>query len=117
MSLTSFERKYESYLTFLEKKVNGCTERWYGKKKEHKALLSEGKPLPPWQPVKIRCHDFRVTFCTMCYNADVPVKTLQSWMGHSDATMIMKIYAKLTSERESRDSVNLNNYLNNRFSA
>ena len=73
----SFTRKYESYLAFLEKKLNGGPVRWYGKTKEHKALLAEGKPLPPWQDIRIRCHDFRVTFCTMCYEAGVPVKTLQ----------------------------------------
>lgn len=83
MSLMSSARKYESYLAFLERKLNGCPARWYGKTKEHKTLLAEGKPLPPWRKVKIRCHDFRVTFCTMCYEAGVPVKTLQVWMGHS----------------------------------
>ena len=37
----------------------------------------------------IRCHDFRVTFCTTCYEAGIKIKTLQAWMGHADATMIM----------------------------
>lgn len=117
MSLMSFTRKYESYLAFLERKLNGCPARWYGKTKEHKALLAEGKPLPPWREVKIRCHDFRVTFCTMCYEAGVPVKTLQVWMGHSDATMIMKVYAKLTAEKEQLDATKLNDFTRARFLA
>lgn len=71
MSLSSFTRKYESYIAFLEYRVNGCHKRWYGKTKVHKQLLKEGKPLPPWKDVKIRCHDFRVTFCTICYEAGV----------------------------------------------
>ena len=33
----------------------------------YKALLAEGKPLPPFREIDIRCHDFRVTFCTTCY--------------------------------------------------
>ena len=117
MSLMAFTRKYESYITFLETKLNGCHARWYGKTKEHKALLAEGKPLPSWQSIKIRCHDFRVTFCTMCYEAGVPVKTLQVWMGHTDATMIMKVYAKLTAEKEQIDATKLNEFTKSRFLA
>ena len=115
LSMTGFDRKYESYIGFLERKVNGCYKRWYGKTKEHKQLLKEGKELPPWHDVNIRCHDFRVTFCTMCYEADIPIKTLQAWMGHADVTMILKVYAKLTAERENLDITRLNNLTNERF--
>ena len=106
---------YESYILFLETKLNGCNRRWYGKTKEHKALIKEGKPLPPWYTVNIKCHDFRVTYCTMCYDAGIPIKTLQKWMGHSDATMIMRIYAKLTNEREPLDITAINNFTKERF--
>lgn len=115
MSLSSFTRKYESYIAFLEYRVNGCHKRWYGKTKVHKQLLKEGKPLPPWKDVKIHCHDFRVTFCTICYEAGVKLKTLQTWMGHADATMIMEIYAKLTEEREQQDTSNLDSFTKSRF--
>ncbi len=115
MSMISFTRKYESYILFLETKINGCNRRWYGKTKEHKKLIEAGKELPPWRSVDIKCHDFRVTFCTMCYEAGVPVKTLQKWMGHADATMIMSIYAKLTDEKEQIDASTMNDYVSNRF--
>ena len=82
---------------------------------EHKTLIKEGKPLPPWHTVNIKCHDFRVTFCTMCYDAGIPMKTLQKWMGHSDATMIMHVYAKLTNEKEQADIAAINNYRKERF--
>ena len=51
----------------------------------------------------------------MCYDAGIPIKTLQKWMGHSDATMIMRIYAKLTNEREPLDITALNNFTKERF--
>ena len=117
MSLTSFIRKYDSYIGFLEYKVNGCHKRWYGKTKEHKQLLREGKKLPPWKDIKIRCHDFRVTFATMCYEADVPIKTLQRWMGHTDPTVLMKFYAKLTEEKEQYDIEKLNSIVQKRFAS
>lgn len=117
MSLTAFTRKYESYITFLETKLNGCHKRWYGKTREHKQLLDEGKKLAPWEDIKIRCHDFRVTYCTMCYDAGIPIKTLQAWMGHADAKMIMDIYAKLTAEKEQADAEKLNDFIKERFTA
>ena len=51
----------------------------------------------------------------MCYEAGIPVKTLQSWMGHSDASMIMSIYAKLTAETEQVDASTMNSYMKERF--
>ena len=51
----------------------------------------------------------------MCYEAGVPVKTLQTWMGHSDASMIMNIYAKLTAEKEQADASIINAYTKERF--
>ncbi len=115
MSLSSFTRKYESYITYLETILNGCHKRWYGKTKEHKQLLEDGQTLPTWKDIHIRCHDLRVTFCTMCYEAGIPIKTLQAWMGHADASMIMKIYAKLTAEKEQLDATKLNDFTNLRF--
>ena len=111
MSQAAFDSKFNSYLSFLETKLNGCHKRWYGKTKQHKALLAEGKSLPPWKTVDIRCHDFRVDFCTRCYYAGIPLKTLQTWMGHSDIQMITEIYSKLTKEQEENDAMKLAKFM------
>ncbi len=87
MSQSAIKRKWESYITALETEVNGCPKRWYGKKKEHIAILSRGEELPPWKAVSIRTHDLRHTFCTMLYDAGVDVKTAMKWMGHADESM------------------------------
>ena len=111
MSQSAFDRKYQSYITFLERRQNGCAKRWYGKTKEHKERLAAGEKLPPWQEITIRCHDFRVDFCTRCYYARIPIKTLQSWMGHATAQLIMDVYSKLTKEEEEKDSARLAEYM------
>lgn len=110
MSQSSFIRKYESYIAFLETKANGVCKRWYGKTKEQRHLLENGI-LPPWKEITIRCHDFRVEFCTRAYYANVPLKTLQSWMGHSDAQMILSIYTKLSKEQEKTDATKMMRFL------
>lgn len=112
MSESAFDRKYQSYITFLERKLNGCLKRWYGLLKEHKALITAGKELPLWLGIDIRCHDFRVTYCTMCYEAEIPVKTLQVWMGHADTQLILNVYTKLTKEKEQSDATKLNAFFN-----
>ena len=102
MSLSAFDRKWESYITYLETQMNGCHKRWWGKTREHKKILSEGGKLPPWKECTIRPHDLRHSFATMLYDADVDLKTAIRWMGHKDEKMIMRIYAHLTEEREKR---------------
>ena len=111
MSQSAFDRKYASYITYLETCLNGCHKRWYGKTKEHKALLAEGKELAPWRNVTIRCHDFRVDFCTRCREAGVDDKVLQSWMGHADVMMILRVYAKITPAKKEKDSASLDAYM------
>ena len=49
MTQIAFKRKYESYIRFLEKKVNGCPKRWYGKTKEHKATREGRKEASPME--------------------------------------------------------------------
>ena len=68
--------------------------------------------MPPWQEINIRCHDFRVTCCTMCYNAQIPLKTLQIRMGHTDTQLILKTYTKLEKEKEKSDAGRLNAFIN-----
>lgn len=112
MSESSFDRKFESYRGFLAAKLNGCQKRWYGHKKEHKNIVAAGGVLPPWQEVTFRCHDFSVDFCTRAYYARVPVKTLQSWMGHSSTQMIMEVYTKLAEDEEKEDALRFSEYMN-----
>lgn len=116
MNETAFERKFESWRTFLETKLNGCHKRWHGKTREHKALLAEGKHLPPWQDITIRCHDFRMNFCTQAYFSGIPIKALQVWMGHADAVLIIKVYTKLTQKQDISDTDQFRTYLAQSFS-
>ena len=81
------------------------------------SFIAAGKQLLPWRNVTLRCHDFRVDFCTRCYDARIPVKTLQSWMGHASTQMIMEIYSKLTKEEEEKDAARLAAYMEKGYEA
>jgi integrase len=100
MSEHAWSRAWESYLVKLSAMHNGCAKRWYGKTKEHKAIIAAGEHLPPWEDISIRPHDLRHSYCTMLYDAGVDLKTAQLWMGHADADVTMRIYTHLTAERQ-----------------
>lgn len=86
MTLSSFDRAWESYKYQIEERINGFPKRW-----------ARGRE---WQEFTIRTHDFRHSFCTMICDAGVDIKTAMQWMGHNDATMIRKIYDHVTKQRE-----------------
>lgn len=113
MSLSAFDKKWSSYKTFMETKINRCHKRWYGQTKAHKKILAEGGKLPPWREFTVRPHDLRHSFATMLYDAGVDLKTAIRWMGHKDEKMIMKIYAHLTAEREKRSENQVAGYVEN----
>lgn len=101
MSESSFDRAWQSYITALETQINGCHKRWYGKTKEHKALLAENKDaLPPWKSVTIRPHDLRHSYRTMLYDMGVDTKSAMKWLGHANEDVSVNVYTHLTPERE-----------------
>lgn len=88
MTLSSFDRAWESYKYQIEKRMNGFPKRW-----------ANGRE---WKEFTVRTHDFRHSFCTMICDAGVDIKTAMQWMGHNDATMVRKIYDHVMEQREER---------------
>ena len=104
---------WRSYCINMEKEINGMPRRWYGKTKEHKALIAAGKPLPPWVTFDVTPYDLRHSFATMCRSMKPPIElhTVVRWMGHSDATMILQIYDSVTDERNESEAQRLRDFL------
>lgn len=100
MSKSAWNKKWSSYKTAMETKLNGCHKRWYGHTRAHREIIAAGGELPPWREITIQSHDFRHSFCTMLYDAGVDMKTAIKWMGHADETMILRIYAHLSEQKE-----------------
>lgn len=98
---------WKSYLFHMEKAINGCEKRWYGKTKAHKAILARGESLPPWIDFSITPYDLRHSFCTMCRDKGVELNTCIKWMGHADAKMILKIYDSVSDARSRREAMKI----------
>lgn len=108
VSRNAWQSAWSSYCAQMEEEINGIKRRWYGKTNEHKRLLAEGK-LPPWQTFNVVPYDLRVSFCTMCRNMQPPIEmhTVIKWMGHADATMVLKVYDDLPDDREKAEAERL----------
>lgn len=92
---SAWKRVWNSYLNACGELKNGCQRRW----PKH----------GPWEPVSVRAHDLRHSYCTMLYDAGVDLKTAMLWMGHADQSMTMKIYTHLTETRRKEAENSLRN--------
>ena len=100
---------WNSYVAHMETAINGIDRRWYGRTREHRALLAEGKTLPPWVDFTVTPYDLRHSFATMCRSQKPPIEmhTVIAWMGHADAKMILSIYDSVTDDRDAAEAERL----------
>ena len=99
VTIQTWKVAWNSYKAQMEREINGCPKRWYGKTKEHKRILAAGGTLPEWVPFNIVPYDLRHSFCVMCRDAGVEINTCRKWMGHADAKMILKVYDSVSDDR------------------
>lgn len=102
LTVQAWKSLWSSYKHSLETAINGCPERWYGKKTEHK-----GKNLRPFIHISFTPYDLRHSFCTMCRDNGVELNTCIHWMGHADAKMILKIYDEYSADRGAKEAEKL----------
>lgn len=107
VTVTAWRSVYDSYVAAMETAINGCPRRWWGKTREHKKILAEGKPLPEWIPFTVVPYDLRYSFCTWCRDNHVELKTCVRWMGHKDAKMILRIYDDAPDSRSKSEAERL----------
>lgn len=117
LSKIGWKRKWDSYVNAIERRLNGCQKRWYGRRacdKENKAkyeeLMAQGKHeearqyiLPPWKSFTVRPYDLRHSFATYCRDLEIDILVCMRWMGHSDSSMILKIYDHVSPKREDKE--------------
>lgn len=130
MSESAFRSAWNSYISTVERHINGVQKRWYGLRHEDQqrnpsryavvqSFLQAGEKekadelrLTDWISFDIRPHDLRHSFCTMCRDAGVDIKQTIEWMGHADEKMILKIYDHVTTRRSSESIKKVTEFLN-----
>lgn len=107
ITATTWRNAFASYRSAMETAINGCQKRWYGRTKAHKKILADGGHLPEWINFDVVPYDLRHSFCTMCRDNGVELHTCIEWMGHADASMIMKIYDEVSDTRSQTEAERL----------
>lgn len=107
VTIQAWKSAWESYVTSMETAINGVSRRWYGRTREHRAILSAGGSLPPWRPFTVVPYDLRHSFCCMCRDNGVELNTCIRWMGHKDARMILRIYDEASDLRSEKEAEKL----------
>ena len=119
----SWHNAMKSYKNSMERAINGMDKNWYRRTKKHKAILTEAEELrkagkeeeakakeaeiPPWIEFTVVPYDLRHSFCTWGRDHGVELHTMIAWMGHADATMIMKIYDEVSDNRSKTEAEKL----------
>ena len=110
---TTWRVMWNSYLFCMETAINGIQKRWYGRTKEHKAIIESGGNLPEWVDFDIVPYTLRHAFCQMCRDSDpqVDINTCRRWMGHADAKMILKVYDAVSEDRSEQERQKVEKHL------
>lgn len=104
LTTSGWRSAWRVYINDLEVSLNGCRHRWYGKRS-----IDQEHPPDPWKPVTIRPYDLRHSYCCMCRDAGVDPNVLRLWLGHSDISMIMRVYDHVSDDRVRNEIKKLSN--------
>lgn len=123
ITATTWRNAMDSFRVCMEEAINGMPKRWYGRTKEHKKILADAEKLrkegkekearekegeiPPWIEFNVVPYDLRHSFCTWGRDNGVELHTMIEWMGHADATMIMRIYDEVRDDRSKTEAEKL----------
>lgn len=101
ISGSAFDRGWNGFNLAMQRILNGEPIVQQGRRTTLKTKMEnaekEGKH---YILFNVRAHDLRHTFATALYDADVPVKAAQYYLGHADVRMTLDLYTHLSQERE-----------------
>lgn len=112
LTQSAFSRGWQGFNLAMQRILNDEPPIQQGKtidlKEKIERCKEEGKE---YRLFRIRAHDLRHTFATALYDAGVPVKAAQYYLGHSDVQITMDLYTHLSKEREAAERSKMVNFL------
>lgn len=105
---SAFVRGFESFIRAMERIANGEPPSQQGCRTDKKAQSSKTENRTK---VSFRPHDLRHSFATALYDAGVPVKAAQYFLGHSDVKITLELYTHLSRERAAASNLQMVSYL------
>ncbi len=91
---SSFSRGWEFFNRAINRIIAGEPPIQHGRRTDIKGHEE------PEQVFCVRCHDLRHTFATALFEAGVPAKAAQYYLGHADIRITLELYTHFTREKE-----------------
>ena len=111
---SAVSRGLGTFCRVLERILNGEPPTQRGRRTDVERKKAEKeKSLPPKErkEFSFTAHDLRHTYATALYDAGVPVKAAQYFLGHADIRLTLELYTHLSKERESASRNQMVKYL------
>ena len=64
-----------------------------------------------WGLKHVTCHGLRHTYCSLLLSQNVPIQTVTKYMGHSDSTVTLQVYAHFIPDTKEKVVNALNNII------
>lgn len=101
ISESAFERGWSGFCLAMQRILNDEDPIQQGRRKKLEDKIKEANEQgKEYKLFNVRAHDLRHTFATALYDAGVPVKAAQYYLGHADIRMTLDLYTHLSQERE-----------------
>jgi integrase len=101
----------DNFCRQMERVLNNSHPVWTGQRVD----LWDDEELVAWEKrrrFRLTSHDLRHTFATALYDANVPVKAAQYFLGHADIRITLNLYTHLSREREAESRLMMVDYFN-----
>lgn len=111
---SAVSRALDTFCKVLERILNGEPPTQRGRRTDlerRKAEKEKKLPAKERKQFGFTAHDLRHTYATALYDAGVPVKAAQYFLGHADIRITLDLYTHLSKERESASRNQMVRYL------
>lgn len=112
LSATAFKRGWDGFNLAMQRILNGEDLDQRGRRKSLEKRIEEAKEEGREYIIfNAEAHDLRHTFATALYDAGIPVKAAQYYLGHVDIRTTMDLYTHLSKEKERASRIQLTTFL------
>lgn len=98
---SSYSRGWDGFCTAMTRILNGEPVKQAGRRKDIEKRKDEAETKGGKYIVfSVKAHDLRHTFATALFDAGVPAKAAQYYLGHADIRITLELYTHFSQERE-----------------
>lgn len=109
---SGFTRGWSGFCLAMQRVQNGEPVKQQGRRKDLEKRVKEAKHRgEDYIRFRVQAHDLRHTFATALFDAGVPAKAAQYYLGHADIRITLDLYTHLSKEREKITRSQLTDFL------